>query len=59
MSSVMLITVPLVQSESCVGCVLVDVDEIPATLRDRASNPILLAYKFAFVAIVILASQWD
>ncbi len=34
------------QSESCVGCVLIDVDELNASLRGRASSPILLAYKY-------------
>lgn len=39
-------TVELDQSESCVGCVLIDVDELSESLRSRASNPILLAYKY-------------
>ena len=39
-------TVELDQAGSCVGCVLVDVEELPQTLRAQATNPILLAYKY-------------
>eukprot|EP00042_Codosiga_hollandica_P031636 m.193942 g.193942 ORF g.193942 m.193942 type:complete len:702 (+) comp53689_c0_seq3:1009-3114(+) len=39
-------TVEIDQEGSCVGCVMVDVEELPSELRGRASAPILLAYKF-------------
>ena len=43
---IIIIIIIVMQSESCSGCVLIDVEELNETLRNRANSPILLAYKY-------------